>query len=203
MSDIEDRLYGLMQLAIDHQAAAQAALDGLGAERTALARERETLARDVANLEQRMRAAVQAAVAEGFASVAVAGVEAVKLATKPLLESLDGVTADAERAEAALQRMVSWASWRLLGWIMTLVVALVVLGWLSNAAVVWWDSGTINNLRDQITEMQANHDALQKAGMLGKLSTCGPDRRPCIQVDDNAGAFTDSDGNTYRIIKGY
>lgn len=73
-----------------------------------------------------------------------------------------------------LRRVASWASWRLLGWIMGLMVALVLLGWLTGNALVWWDTGTINNLQGEITELQANHDALVKAGMLGKLTYCGP-----------------------------
>jgi len=203
MSDTEGRLYGLMQLAIDHQKAAQAALDGLGLERAALARERQTLARDVARLEERMREAVKSAVAASLAGAAVEGVKAVRVATRPLLDQLDGVTADAERAEIALQRLVSWASWRLLGWIMALIVALVLFGWVSSTALVWWDTRTISKLQDQITEMQANRDALEKAGMLGKLITCDPGNRPCIEVDESAGTFGDGTSNDYRVIKGY
>ena len=40
----EDRLYGLMEVAERQQGAVQAALEGLAAERAALAREREALA---------------------------------------------------------------------------------------------------------------------------------------------------------------
>jgi cell division protein FtsB len=208
MSAAEDRLYGLMEIAEQQQAAVQKALDGLAAERAALAREREKLAREIAALGKDTRKAAQEAVAEGFAGAAVEGVAAVRVATRPLLDRLDGVTADAERAETALQRLVSWASWRLLGWIMLLMVALTLFGWVSSTVVVWWDTGTISNLQDEITELRdsitalrANHDAWVKAGMLGKLNTCGPAARPCVQVDESAGAFgTNSD---YRIISGY
>ena len=46
----EDWLYGLMEVAERQQAAVQAALEGLVAERAALAREREALARGVAQV---------------------------------------------------------------------------------------------------------------------------------------------------------
>ena len=201
MSAEEDRLYGLMEIAEHQQAAVQAALDGLAAEREALARERERLAREVAALGQGTRQAVNLAVAEGFAGAAGKGVEAVQIATRPLLGRLVGVTEGAERAEAALRRVVSWASWRLLGWIMALMVALVLLGWLTGNAVVWWDTGTVENLQGEITELQTNHDAFVRAGMLGKLTYCDPGNRPCIRVDESAGAFgTNGD---YRIIMGY
>jgi type II secretory pathway component PulL len=201
MSAEEDRLYGLMEIAERQQAAVQAALDGLVAERAALARERERLAREVAALGQGTRQAVNLAVAEGFAGAAGKGVEAVQIATKPLLGKLAGVTEGAERAEAALRRVVSWASWRLLGWIAGLMVALVLLGWLTGNALVWWDTGTVENLQGEITELQANHAAFVRAGMLGKLTYCDPGNRPCIRVDESAGAFgTNGD---YRIIMGY
>jgi hypothetical protein len=201
MSADEERLYGLMEIADSQQKAVQAALDGLKAERAALARERERLAGEIAVLGQSTSKAAKTAVAAGFAGVAVEGVEAVRVATRPLLGKLEGVTADAERAEAALRKVVSWASWQLLRRIVGLIVALVLLGWLSGAGLVWWDTGTVNDLQDEIAQLQANRNALVNAGMLAKLITCGPDRRPCIQVDESAGAFgTNSD---YRVILGY
>ena len=81
------------------------------------------------------------------------------------------------------------------------MVALVLLGWLTGNAVVWWDTGTVNNLQSEITELRANRDALVEAGMLGKLTYCGQTSRPCIRVDEGAGAFG-SNGD-YRIILGY
>lgn len=58
MSAEEDRLYGLMEIAERQQAAVQAALEGLAAERAALERERQRLARDIAMLGQGTRQAV-------------------------------------------------------------------------------------------------------------------------------------------------
>ncbi len=204
MSEGEDRLYGLMEIAERQQAAVQAALDGLEAERGALERERQKLAREVAALGQGTRQAVELAVAEGFAGAAGQGVEAVQVATLPLLDRLTGVTEGAERAEMALRRVVSWASWRLLGWIMALITALVLLGWLSSTALVWWDTGTINNLQSEIIELQANHDALVRAGMLGKLTYCAPGNRLCIAVDESAGQFGPPGGPyDLRVLKGY
>jgi hypothetical protein len=204
MSEGEDRLYGLMEIAERQQAAVQAMLDGLAGERAALARERERLAREVAALGQGTRQAVHLAVAEGFAGAADQGVAAVRVAMQPLLGELASVTQSAASAEAALRRVVSWVSWRLLGWIMALMVALVLLGWLSGNALVWWDTKTINNLQDQITELRANHDAWVKAGMLGKITRCDPGNRPCVEVNEDAGAFGTPGGpQDYQVLKGY
>jgi hypothetical protein len=204
MSAGEDQLYGLMEIAERQQAAVQAALEGLVAERAALARERETFAQEVALLRAGTREAVSLAVAEGFAGAAGKGVAAVQVATQPLLGKLEGVTASAANAEAALRRVVSWASWRLLGWIMMLIVALVLLGWLTSNALVWWDTGTINQLQGEITELQANHASWVKAGMLDRLERCAPGNRPCVEVNEDAGPFgTPGGSQDYRVLKGY
>ncbi len=139
----EDRLYGLVEIADRQQAAVQAALEGLAAERVALRREREALARQVQAVEGGARAAVRAAVAEGLAGAAVEGVAAVQAATGPLLSRLARVAEQAGQADAALQGVVAWASWRLLGSMAAAVAALVLGGWLASTLVLWWDTGAI------------------------------------------------------------
>ncbi len=204
MSADEDQLYGLMEIAERQQAAVQAALEGLAAERAALARERQTFAQEVALLRAGTHATVSLAVAEGFAGAAGKGVEAVQVATQPLLGKLEDVTASAVRAEAALRRVVLWASWRLLGWIMALIVTLVLLGWLTGNALVWWDTGTITQLQGEISALQANNDSWVKAGMLDRLERCAPGDRPCVEVNEDAGPFGTPGGpQDYRVLKGY
>ncbi len=206
----EDRLYGLVEIADRQQAAVQAALEGLAAERAALAREREALARGVAGLQLGTQAAVRAAVAEGLAGAAVEGVAAVQAATGPLLSRLDSVAEQAGQADAALQRVVAWASWRLLGWMAAVAAAAVLGGWLASALVLWWDMGAIaaarvekRQLQTEVAEMRASRDEWVKAGMLGKLTRCNPGNRPCIRVNEAAGAFESQGHNDYRVIQGY
>ena len=199
MSEAEDRLYGLMEIAERQQGAVQTALEGLTAERAALEQERLALAAGVGALAQSTKDAVHSAVPASLAEAAGKGVEAVETATAPLLGKLADVTKSADDADVALRRVVRWASWRLLGWIMALIAALVLFGWLSSTVIIWWDSGRINTLQSQIATLQANRRALVKAGMLGALSVCGPDRRPCIRVDKNAGVF--GNHSDYMVIQ--
>jgi cell division protein FtsB len=210
MSETEDRLYGLMEIAERQQAAVQAALDGLAAERAALKWEREALARGVRDLQLGTQGAVRSAVRDSLAGSATEGMAAVQAATKPLLGRLAGMTAEAGQAEAALRQVVLWASWRLLGWVMAGVAGLVLLGWLASTLVLWWDMGTIAaaqlqkaQLQQEVAGLQATQDAWVKAGMLGRLERCGPKARPCIRVDEGAGGFQSQGHDDYRVIQGY
>ena len=119
----------------------------------------------------------------------------MQVAMQPLLGRLEGVTNSAALAEAALRRVVSWASWRLLGWIMALIAALVVLGWLTGNALVWWDTGTVTQLQSEISELQANNESWVKAGMLDRLERCTPGNRPCVEVNEDAGPFGTPEGH--------
>lgn len=201
MSDAEERLYGLMEIAERQQAVVQRALNGLAEERAALAQERQKLAAEASGLEERVRGAVSAAVATTLEQVGKDGVATVRKATKPLLEDVAGLAGGVAVAEEALRRIVAWASWRLLGWIMALTVGLMLLGWLSSTAVVWWDRTTVSQLRGEIAMLQANHKAWVKKGMLDRLTRCGPNNRPCIAINPDAGKYGNS--GDYRVLKGY
>ncbi len=210
MSETEDRLYGLMEIAERQQAAVQATLDGLAVERAALGREREELARSVRDLQLGTQGAVRSAVTDSLAGAATEGVAAVQAATKPLLGRLAEVSEQAGQADAALRGVVAWASWRLLGWIVAMGAAAAVLGWLMSSGVLWWDTGAIQaaraekaRLQAQVAEMQANYDGWVKAGMLGRLEQCGPKARLCIRVDESAGGFQSQGHDDYRVIQGY
>ncbi len=210
MSETEDRLYGLLEIAERQQAAAQAALEGMAAERAALKRERAEWAAEAKALGLGLRTEVRSAVTDGLADAATEGVQAVQTATAPLLNKLEGVAATAGRAEAALRRVVLWASWRLLGWIVAVGVATVLLGWLAGSGVLWWDGRAIASaqarkaeLEVEVAELKANYDGWLKVGVQQKVIRCNPGNRPCIRVDENAGTFGDQTHNDYRVIQGY
>jgi hypothetical protein len=56
-------------------------------------------------------------------------------------------------------------------------------------------------LQVEVAELETNHDAWVEAGMLGKLEWCNPGLRPCIRVNEAAGAL--GDGSNYRVIQGH
>ncbi|WP_201729792.1 hypothetical protein [Acidocella sp. C78] len=201
MNNAEDHLYGLMEIAEQQQAVVQRVLTGLAEERAALAQERQKLAEEAATLEERVREAVSAAVATALEQMGKEGVATVRTATKPMLEDLAGLAGGMAVAEEALRRIVAWASWRLLGWIVAMTVGLMLFGWLSSTAVVWWDRTTVSQLRGEIAMLQANHAAWVKKGMLDKITRCGANSRPCVAINQSAGAYGKS--GEYRVLKGY
>jgi len=204
----EERLYGLMEVAERQQAAVQRALDGLAAERAALAREREALARGVRDVQVGAQGAVRSAVAESLAGAATEGVAAVQAATGPLLSRLARVGEQAGQAETALREIVLWLGWRLFGWSMAAVAGLVLLGWMASTLVLWWDGGAIQaarmesaRLQAEVMQMQANRDEWAKAGLMTRLERCDPGHRPCVRVNEGAGVFGPK--NEHRVLWGY
>jgi hypothetical protein len=139
---------------------------------------------------------VREAVKASLAGAATEGAAAVQAATQPLLGRLASVTQDAGRAEAAMRKVVLWASWRLLSWVMAAAAGSVLLGWFASTAVLWWDTGAIADaqvrkaqLEVQVAEMQANYDSWVKAGMLGKIIRC-PGNRPKVPERSKARGTT-------------
>lgn len=122
MSEIERRLYEVLNLVETQQAAAQVAMDGLAAERIALRQERTALALQVTDLQAQMKEAVEAAVKNSLAGAAGEVVDEVKAKTDALEHNVGVMTNSVADAEFALERLIKWASGRLL-----LVVA-----------AIWW-----------------------------------------------------------------
>lgn len=209
MSEIaEERLFGLLEIAERQQTVAQMALEGLAAERMALAQERQQWADQLGQSAQDVRSAVQSALSDSIATVAETSTDAIRGATEPLLDTLNDMTHEAAQAEVALRGVVRWASWRLLLWSLALIAGVALLWWLAICAVLWWDSSAVGaaqlqkaQLEAEIAELKANRDAWEKAGLLGKVERCGPKNRPCVQVDESAGSYGKQ--SDYRIILGY
>lgn len=231
--DAEQRLFGLMAVAEEQQAAAREALDGFATERAALSQERaqlgeileavrteagwlrKTAAELGPKLALRVETAAKAAVKGELAEAGTTAATAVEAAAQPLLTQLSGVAEQAGAAEASLRHVAAWASWRLLGRGAVVVGLLAGLLWLADLSAWWWTERDLETLRSERTALQAeiaglraNRDALAadrtrlvQEGVLARINRCNPGSRPCIRVDEAAGAFgTPAD---YRVILGY
>ena len=58
-------------------------------------------------------------------------------------------------------------------------------------------------MQAQVAELEADHTAYTKAGVLQKLTTRGPKGRVCLGVDESAGTYASLGHNNYRVIQGY
>lgn len=208
--DAQQQLFGLMAVAEEHQKAVKAALDGLTAERAALAKERAAVAQAAASVagvagEVRKAAAeavpaiqkaageaVGAAVRQSLAGASEAAAKALGEASGPIVGQLAGVVKAAGEAEGKLSAAVAAFGWR---WAMLAggaaaggIVAVLLAAWLA----VWWQRHQVEQLAEQkaallgeVAQLQANVAALEKRGGRIVLSTCGG--RLCIEASSNQG----------------
>jgi hypothetical protein len=211
MSEIEGRLYEVLTLVESNQAAVQVTLDGLKAERIALRQERTALALQVTDLQTQVKAAVATAVKENLAGASGKVVDEVKTKTEALEHNVGVMTNSVADAEFALERIIKWASWRFLGLVVAILVVLGGGGWVASTGLQWWDEQAIasaqtekDQLQQDIANLQANKAVWVQAGMLDKIMRCGPDNRPCVEVDENAGPFGYPGGpQDLRVLQGY
>lgn len=212
--DAQQQLFGLMAVAEEHQKAVKAALDGLTAERAALAKERAAVAQAAASVagvagEVRKAAAeavpaiqkaageaVGASVRQSLAGASEAAAKALGEASRPIVGQLSGVVQAAGEAEGKLSGAVAAFGWR---WAMLAggaaaggIVAVLLAAWLA----VWWQRHQVEQLAEQkaallgeVAQLQANVAALEKRGGRIVLSTCGG--RLCIEASSDQGGGTE------------
>ena len=212
MSEMERRLYDVVIMAETSQAAAQAAVDGLAAETAALRRERTALALQVTELQQQLTAAVAGAVRETLAGAAAQVVAEVQEQISALEYNVGVMTNSVADAEFALERIITWASWRFLGLVAMILLVLGGGGWVASVGVQWWDEQAIasaqaekDKLQQDVANLKADKETWVQAGMLDKITRCGPDNRPCVAVNEDAGAYHYTDGgpSNLMILQGY
>lgn len=208
MNDSQQQLYGLMVLAEEQQKAVQAALDGLTAERAALAKERVTFAGTV-------RRAVDESITQSFDGFSSAAANAIDSAVKPAINGLSDVMRAAIEAEGQLKNASQWFAWK---WVAVLGAGIAMVSLFAWASV-WWQREQVGQLIQQrdalevsVAELQANIAALDAKGGRIKLSKCGPSARLCVEASRNQGAgetnwkapwADNTTGQQYVIPKGY
>jgi hypothetical protein len=218
----------LMELAEQNLRAMRDAISDLAAERGLLERERRKFEFEVKILRDEnskvvadavtaavtgTKETIAAAVAETKVIMTGAAsqlLESLKTGAAPILEKLGNVTKQAATADNTLRNVIKWATWRYLGATVTFLAFLLVAGWLASTGILWFDTKTIANaqvakvqLQQEIADLKATQAAWVQGGYSAKLSHCGPDNRPCVEVNENAGSFGTGDQQDYRILSGY
>lgn len=219
--DAQQQLFGLMAVAEEHQKAVKAAIDGLTAERAALAKERAAVAQAAASVagiagEVRKAAAdavpamqkaageaVGASVRQSLADASDAAAKALGEAAKPVLGSLSGVVQAASDAEGSMRNAGAWFAWK---WVAVAAGGLIGVCLVAYASLAW-QLHQVSSLREEkaallgeVAQLQANADDWAKRGGRAKLDKCGDARRLCVRIDKTTSYGKDSD---YFVLRGY
>jgi hypothetical protein len=119
---------------------------------------------------------------------------------RTLLEELQGVHTESERAADALRRVQRAANMRVALW----SIGIAAMCALASVAVALWylpSSTEIEGLRQERQDLLAGVERLNKLGGRADLQHCGDERRLCVRVDPTAGRF--GKHSDYYVIKGY
>ena len=177
------KIYGLIDVAEQHQAELSAAIKALKAEREAL------------------RAEVAATVRQSLAGASQTAATALETATAPILNRLNGVVTAAAQAEGKLRGAVAWFSWRWVAVAGASAAGLLLASFLTITLLDKFYQIELDDLRAEVAEQQAALKTLNAKGGKARITTCGQSghARLCVQIDKQAGEF----GDGYYVIRGY
>jgi glutathione S-transferase len=153
------------------------------------------------DLQKAVQAAIMAALARSMGDVAQGAQTAVKASVDPVLQSLSGVVEAANQAEAKLNRAVAafGRRWLMLAGVSVASAFFALL--ITVYAAVWWERSELESLKAEKATLQENIASFDKLKGHIKISNCGENKRPCVEVDTKTAFGTDPDHNFY-ILKG-
>lgn len=203
--DAQQQLFGLMTLAEEHQKAVKAAIDGLAAERQALAKDRamliqaaasitKTAAEVIPAIQKATGAAVGDAVRGSLVEASSDAVTALNEACRPVIDRLAGVVRVAEDAKTQLNTASKWFAWKFVALAFFGLVGVCLVAWAS----VLWQMDQVEQLTAEVAKLKATRADLVKRGGRVDLTTCGEKKRLCTRVETDQ-----SYGDGYYVFKGY
>ena len=155
------------------------------------------------DLQKSVQTAIVTALARSMGDVAQGAQAAVKASVDPVLQSLSGVVEAANQAEAKLNRAVAafGRRWLLLASVSAATVFFALL--MAVHAAVWWERSELESLKAEKATLQENIARLDNLKGHIKLSTCGENNRPCVEVETKI-AYGDkgSKDRSFFILKG-
>ena len=107
----------------------------------------------------------------------------------------------ANQAEAKLNRAVAafGRRWLMLASVSAASAFFALL--LTVYAAVWWERSELASLKAEKATLQENIASFDKLKGHIKLSTCGENKRPCVEVETKSAYGTDDD-HRFFILKG-
>lgn len=225
--EIQTQIFSLMSVAEEQQKAVKAVLDGVIAERVALAQERATLLQQTDNIHALQSQAlhtgataasntVKQAVKTAFENAALDAAATMTAASAPAIEKFNiaagkssaALTATAKTMTTATGTLAKTAQW--FGVRALLGVVLLGVALLGTVYGIAWltlpNAGQVDALNAEIATAQATLDKLNKLGARADFGTCDDKgkSRLCIRIDKAAEGYgKNKKGESYRIIAGY
>ena len=204
MSVSEQELFGLMAVAQEQQKAAVVAIERLEAQRAGLehtveqaraaVREMEMAGKASALIiEKATRIAVSEAVSGALVAVRDETAKTLGGSVKPAVSALDGATARAQQAEQRLNQAAASFSWQW-GALWAGTAALLLLVVLGVVLLVVPSQKEIAALRAEV-------DYLEAKGGKAVVTTCGPKKRLCAEIDTTGEGY--GERGQFRVLKGY
>ena len=126
---------------------------------------------------------------------------AVKASVDPVIQSLSGVVAAANQAEAKLNRAVAAFDrrWLMLAGVSTASAFFALL--MTVYAAVWWERSELESLKAEKATLQENIARFDQLKGHIKIANCGENKRPCVEVETKSAYGTDED-HRFFILKG-
>ncbi len=217
MSD-EEKLYALMAIAEEQQAAAQRAIEGLVAEREKFTQQRAAVAKMIRDLGQTSEkaaaametaagAALQGAADKSVTLVSHAVAEAFKRTLSPAVANLTTIVESAAGAEQQIRSSLAGFSWRSIMMVSAIVMGVLLAIWFAAMVSISWQRHQIVNLAQEraaleveVKTLREQASDLAKRGGRIKLVTCGDQNRLCTAVELKARY---GERGEYFVLKGY
>jgi hypothetical protein len=191
----EDKIFGLIAVAEEHQKAVTTGIEGLAAERAALARA-------VKGLRGAAEEALEEAARQSLAGASETAVAAFSKASEPFKKEMREV---ADKASDAAARVRSAAGWIGVKAVAVTVGLIVIVGLTASISLAWEHhrvsdlSAEAAQLRSQIAQERVTVAELDKRGGRVHWDTCGG--RLCFEASSNQG--TEGDGAAFRKDAGW
>lgn len=191
----EDTFLGLIAPAEEHQRAAKIAIEGLAAERAALARALKGIRK-----------------AAGEAVAGAARHNPLPACPKTAVAAFSEVADKASEAANKVNSAARWIGVKAVAFVLGCIVVVVLASWISLA----WEHHRVSDLsaeeavlqtrivdlKTQIQQLRERAAVWERKAGKATLRSCGPRGRLCVKVDTKAGTFGDNKG-TCMIISGY
>ena len=211
----EDTILGLIATAEEYQRAAKIAIEGLAAERAALARA-------VQGIQKAAGEAVADAARQSLAGASQTAVAAFSKAAEPFTQKVEDVADKADKAAERVNSAARWINIKAAAFALASAVVCILVVCLAVRISVAWEEHRVNvlteqageldaqieNLKAQIAQERATVAELTKRGGRVRWNTCGG--RLCFEASSNQGnpgfrsGWTTDKGNVPLVIpRGY